>query len=495
MKKLFLTPVLLCSVLFAAFSQPKAAPNPDFDPNFSAVMPVIKITSETGKNDFVTKPVAKHVTEQRKTWGDIRNDPAPYYEKCKVTVINGNTETELSDVEAKVKVRGNWTTDYPKKSLRIRFSEKQPLLGMNGGQKNKDWVLLNTYKDWSFMRDSTGLYLGKMICPGYTSDFKLAEIYINEQYWGVYVVAELQEVCKDRVNITEPKKDYKGTDIGYFVEYDSYYLAEKNNFTFKSKGALKDIKGKSVNVPKDAGYAIKNEINSDEQKAFIANFVENVWKICYESVYKKNFLEFDSDYKSLVKSDASNVYDCVSKVIDIDSMVAAYILAELTCDPDLYYSSFYFTVDFGPEGDKKIYFEAPWDFDSTMGNKNFCADGKQLHAALKQWDVNHKTQDRCNPWMMVFVNEDWFQDAVKEKWHAIQADKPLEKLLANIDFATENYQQNFTADQKVWKNIGKNDTVGNELCKESANCKNQKQAAERLKKWLNARFAYLDSIW
>ena len=333
MKKLLLTSVLLCSVLFAVFSQVKAEPNPDFDPNFSAVMPVIKITSETGNNDFVTKPVAKHVTEQRKTWGDIRNDPAPYYENCKVTVINGDSQAELDAAEAKVKVRGNWTTDYPKKSLRIRFSEKQPLLGMNEGRKNKDWVLLNTYKDWSFMRDATGLYLGKMICPGYTSDFKLAEVYINGEYWGVYVVAELQEVCKDRVDITEPKKDYKGTDIGYFVEYDSYYFAEKNSFTFKSSGSLKDIKGKSVSVPPDAGYAIKNEINSEEQKAFIAKYVENVWKICYEAVYKKKFLEFDSDYKSLVKSDASNAYDCVSKVIDLDSMVAAYILAEVTCDP------------------------------------------------------------------------------------------------------------------------------------------------------------------
>ena len=153
------------------------------------------------------------------------------------------------------------------------------------------------------------------------------------------------------------------------------------------------------------------------------------------------------------------------------------------------------TADFGPKGDKKLHFEAPWDFDSTMGNKNFCADGNGLYAAVKQWDVNHQEQIYCNPWMMVFVNSDWFNKAVLDRWHAFQANKPLDKIIANIDFISTNYQANFAADQKVWKNIGKNALIGNELCKASAACKNQQKAAARLKAWLTARFAYLDKTW
>lgn len=469
------------------------------DINFEAPatksMAVIKITSKSGSTDFATKPVASLVTNARKTWGDIRNDPAPWYEDCTVTVIDGNKKETLTNAEAKVKVRGNWTTSYDKKPLRIRFADKQPMLGMNKGQKNKDWVLLNVYKDWSYCRDMTGLYLGNMIAPGYTSDFRIAEIYINDQFWGVYIVTELQEVCDDRVNITEPKKDYKGTDIGYFVEYDGYAYTEKNNFKIKYGGQLKDINKKTIKNLPDS-YTIKSSINDPAQTKFISDYMNNVWKICYDAAYKKKFQELDSDYKKLIKSDAANAYDCVSKVIDMDSMVAAYIISEITCDPDLYFSSFYMSADFGPDGDKKLRFEAPWDFDSTMGNKRHGADAQGLYAASSQWEVNYNEQGYANPWMMVFVNCDWFQKLVKEKWNTMQKDKVLSKLIANIDFVTQNYKANFDADQKRWEHIGgKNQEVANELCDESRACKTQAEAAERLKTWLTARFNFLDSVW
>lgn len=496
MKKFLLPLALLSFTSLVAFPQKKTAPDSNFKPGISANIPVIKISSKSGNNDFVAKPVASVVTEKRKTWGEIKDDPVPYYEECKVTIVDGNKATAIDNAEAKVKVRGNWTTSYDKKPLRIRFKEKQSVLGMNEGKKNRDWVLMASYKDWSFSRDATGLYLAHMITSGYKSDFRLAEVYVNNKFWGVYVLAELQEVGKERVNITEVKKGYKNTDIGYFLEFDGYSYAEKNKFDFKAVGNLKDINGDTVDISKlESGYTIKSNITNPSQVKFIDNYVNGVWQICYEAAYNKKYLEFDKDYKNLVKSKASNARECVSKVIDIDSMVEAYILSEIVCDPDLYYSSFYFTADFGPEGNKKIYFEAPWDFDSTMGNKNFCADGKGLHAAVKQWDVSHWEQKHCNPWMMVFVNEPWFQSAVKAKWKTIKAGKTVDKLLANIDFITKNYAKSFTEDQKVWANIGNNELVGNELDKESAKCKNQKKAADRLKKWLKARFAYLDSVW
>lgn len=494
MKKIITSFFLFCSVLLTSFAQTKKA-DPNFKPALSSPIPVIKITSKSGSIDFVTKPVAKLVTDARATWGDERSDPAPFYEECSVTVIDSEKNEAISNADAKVKVRGNWTTTYDKKPLRIRFNEEQSLLGMNSNAKNRDWVLLTSYKDWSFSRDITGLYIAKMLCPGYVSDFNLAEVYINDKYFGVYVVAELQEVAKNRINITQPAKGYKGTDIGYLIEYDYYHYAEKNNFTIKYENPVTDINGESINPPEKVGYTIKSKITNDAQKTFVSNYLSNVWKICYEVAYNNNLLEFDSTYTKLIKSKAPNAYVCISKVIDINSLITAYILSELVCDPDLYYSSFYMTADFGPKGDKKLHFEAPWDFDSTMGNKNFCADGNGLYAAVKQWDVNHQEQIYCNPWMMVFVNSDWFNKAVLDRWHAFQANKPLDKIIANIDSISTNYQANFAADQKVWKNIGKNALIGNELCKASAACKNQQKAAARLKAWLTARFAYLDKTW
>lgn len=484
-------------MLLAAFSEARTVrqPDPDFSPNFQAKIPVIKITSESGNNDFIAKPVASHVTESRKSWGDVRDDPAPKNEQCKITVSDGIKTHALTNVEAKVKVRGNWTTSYDKKSLRIRFSEKQSMLGMNNDTQNRDWVLLAVYKDWSFMRDASALYLAHMIAPGYASDFRLVEVHVNKKFWGVYLLTELQETGKDKVNIPEPKKDYEGTDIGYLVEYDSYaYTDEETAIYVKHDSVLKDINGDHIDVS-TLPYTIKSKVTNDSQKSKINDYLNKAWKICYEAVVNNNYLEFDPKCENLVKSSATNAYDCVSKVIDMESLVATYILSEAVVDPDLYLTSFYLSVDLSPDGDKKIRFEAPWDFDSSMGNKRFNEDGKGLFAAVKEWDVNKYEQKFCNPWMMLFVNSDWFQKEVRSKWNDIEETQPLNKLLSLIDFATTKYEKSFKSDTKLWNNIGNNELVGNELCDEAAACKSQQDAAKYLKKWLTARFAYLDSIW
>ena len=65
----------------------------------------------------------------------------------------------------KVKVRGNWTTNYPKKSLRIKFDKKQKMFGLNSDGEFKNWVLLAAWKDSSFLRDAVGLKLYHKLFP------------------------------------------------------------------------------------------------------------------------------------------------------------------------------------------------------------------------------------------------------------------------------------------------------------------------------------------
>ncbi|MBQ2354715.1 MAG: hypothetical protein II397_02720, partial [Treponema sp.] len=78
-------------------------PNINFEASTTKKMAVIKINTKTGSNDFATKPVASVVTEARKTWGDVRDDPAPWYEDCTVTVTDGNKKEVLTKTAAKVK--------------------------------------------------------------------------------------------------------------------------------------------------------------------------------------------------------------------------------------------------------------------------------------------------------------------------------------------------------------------------------------------------------
>lgn len=484
----------------------------NYTPHHSEKMPVIKITSESGNTDFATKPKSQVVIDNGLMWGWIKQEEldngiitTPEYEQCKITVEDENGQIELENIEAKIKVRGNWTTSYDKKPFRIKFSEKQSMLGLNDGKQFKNWTLAASYKDWSFMRDYSALYFSKLISKNYASDIRLVEVQINGQYWGVYLLSEQQEIKEGRINLTENKKNYSGNDIGYLLEYDGYAVneEEKNRlfidytYGYFNKFYLKDINNKFITEFKN-DYTIKSDINDISQKQFIEKYMNNLWKLCYEAAYKNNFYKFNENYELVEYDDPEiTVEKCISEVIDIPSLVDSYIISEVACDPDLYWSSFYMDIDFGENGDKKLRFEAPWDFDSAFGNKRHCANGVGVWAGASQMDVDFNFNGCGNPWLIVFINCDWFQDLITKKWHSIKKQNILKKLTDNIDFVIESkeYQNAFFRNQRRWNNVGMPYIFGEELNSVSGNCKSQKQAAEYLKDWLERRFKSLNEIW
>ena len=456
-----------------------------------------KLSTENKNNDFITEPVSDSVKQSSFGYWD---KPSPYYKDCTITVYDKNGVKTISEANAEVKVRGNWTTSYAKKGLRIKFAkkEKQNLLGLNDGNEFRNWVLLASYKDWAFSRDLTGHYLGRLISPDYyATDSTLVEVYANGEYFGVYVLAEQQEINENRVDITEAE-DNTSVNVGYLIEYDTYYKSEDEACIFEidcgKYGQILDKNGKRLSTY-NKGYTIKNDLNNTDQRDFIESYMNNLWKLCYEAVYNNVFYKFDDDYNLVLDTDVKTAKECVSKYVDLQSLVETYILHEIVCDPDLYLTSFYMDIDLSKDNPKKLTFEAPWDFDSTMGNKNHCANAEGLFAAVVGKDVNYSWDSGSgNPWMMLFVRSTWFDQMVSEKWKKIKNQNILGQVISRIDYFTSNCEENFKNNYKKWDNIGHNDWVGDELCEESAACKTQKESAEYLKKWLTKRFDNLDKL-
>lgn len=456
-----------------------------------------KLSTENKNNDFITEPVSDSVKESS-PW--YNNKPSPYYKDCTITVYDKNGVKTISEANAEVKVRGNWTTSYAKKGLRIKFAkkEKQNLLGLNDGNEFRNWVLLASYKDWSFLRDMTGHTLGRLISPDYYStDSTLVELYANKEYLGVYVLAEQQEINENRVDITDAE-DESSVNVGYLIEYDKYYVSEDKECVFTIKHGEYDIYDRNNNKLRDynIGYTIKNDLNNIKQRDFIESYMNNLWKLCYEAVYNNVFYKFDDDYNLVLDTDVKNAKECVSKYVDLQSLVETYILHEIVCDPDLYLTSFYMDIDLSKDNPKKLTFEAPWDFDSTMGNKRHCSDAEGFFVATVGKDVNYSWDSGSgNPWLMMFVRSDWFNQMVSQKWSQVKNQGVLDKITEQIDFFTTNYASAFRDNYEKWDNIGHNDWVGNELCEESAACKTQKESANRLKSWIIKRFNNLDELF
>ena len=487
-------------------------------------LPVLSIETvrrDADALDFVTEPVASLVSESIASYTpDYTAPPAPYYEECTVTLQSGEGKQLLKPCSAQVKVRGNWTTNYPKKSLRIKFDKKQNLLGLNDGAKQKNWVLLAEYKDISMLRDKTALALSREILGAdglYAADADFVRVEINGEYWGVYLLADMQQVSSERVQITEPEKSYTGTDIGYFLEYDAYFVYEDEleSFSpdFAGNAPLRVYDGnpdtrttvtplpESEDDPKRlVGITIKSDIVSLEQHDFIENFVNQVYRILYEAAYRQKAFIFDDAYREISETEALTPRQAVERVVDIQSLVDMYIISELTCDADLCFSSFYMDVDFGPEGDRKLRFEAPWDFDSAMGNKDRCVDGTGFYACNRIPDMNASpvrevSYYMVNPWLTVLAYEDWYQELIRETWSRISDSGALERACVMIADDSARLQREFKRNYRKWDNIRWNHLFVKELSEPAKNCRNEAEAAAFLQQWLTSRIEFLNSQW
>ena len=232
-----------------------------------------------------------------------------------------------------------------------------------------------------------------------------------------------------------------------------------------------------------------------EQHDFIENFVNNVYTIMYEAAYNDKAYSFDADYKKISENKNITPQQAVEDVVNVQSLADMYIISELTCDADIYWSSFYMDADFGPDGDKKLTFEAPWDFDSSMGNKDRCLNGKGFYASNIIPDVDGWEYNKANPWLMVLAYEDWYQDIIKEKWTKAFDNGVFTKTIKMIQDDASQFQDEFKKNYKKWNNIINNEEFANELSKPASKCKNQLEAADFLAEWLTNRVDFLNSQW
>ena len=383
------------------------------------------------------------------------------------------------------------------------------MLGLNNNEKFKNWVLLAGFKDASLLRDAAAFKMYETMFPDYyVSDSKLVEVFVNDVYWGVYLLAEQQETKSERININEAEKNYEGTDIGYLIEFDSYYQTEAKNeqFEIDYKVPIKDYNGKTMQDPQK-GYTIKSDVYSADQKEFIQDYMNKLWKICYGASYNKEYFRFKDDYTlepytPAGANDDEKCKNCISQIIDIKSLADMYIFNELICDPDLYLTSFFMDIDFSEDGDKKLRFEAPWDFDSTMGNKNFCSDTtsngnitgiSDMFAGALQTDVNcFDDKIHGNPWMLVFIKCGWFQNLVKSEWTTAKTKNALQAANTLIS-SYEPYEDRLEFSRTRWQNPA---DVIDEIYGPARDAAYESHAASvtYLKNWLAKRYSAVDTI-
>ncbi len=456
--------------------------NPDADYSFEPQTPdalaTINIVSDAGNNDFVTTPNRLN---------------KPDYTSCRISVSSSEAEYSLNEVSGGVKVRGNYTANYDKKPLRIKFDKKQNLLGLNNGLKAKSWVLLADVKDSSFLRNASAFYLGHKILGSdgyYTTDFMPVKVNINGSFWGTYLLVEQQQVGNGRIDISEAEESWTTSDFGYFVEYDGYYTEEGANgdptFTlnYANNSPLNGPNGNNVYAG-NKGYTLKSDIYLDSQRVFASTYLENLYRLSYYAT-KGTYYDLSQDGLSLVRTSASTASKHINRYIDLQSLVDTYILNEIACDPDIGWSSFYLDFDMGEGKDHRLRFEAPWDWDSAFGNRSgFCDNARGYYA-----------YGSGNPWLNLLTGQSFFQDMIRAKWAQLIENNVFQSLFDTMHLYSSLYQDDYEANFARWNHLGGNyDLTSGELRDEAKSVYSEDDARRYLEDWLGDRLTYLSSVY
>lgn len=437
------------------------------------------------------------------------HDDVPEYDYAKANISVSNCEGyNIDAVSGKVKVRGNYSSMYPKKPLRIKFDKKQAMCGLNGGQKFKNWVLLNDYKDSSMLRNSVALYLGNSILESdgyYASDFRYVEVYLNGAYNGLYLLCEQQEVKEGRIDLpeaTEPVAndpetvDAGGVNIGYLLEYDGYYFNEDPLECFTIDYDRLQYENGAYFTPTQKGFTIKSDVYTEAQRDFAKKCLQNIWEIVYDATYhshsdlsKNPYYTLNSNGDMVVDTTIKTPREAVEKVIDVNSLVGVYILNEICEDNDISWSSFYMTLDMSDSGNKKLTFTAPWDFDSALGN--LIGKNDTLFAINSTRDNGNSASG--NPWLAVLANEGWFWTHVQAKWRALRLAGTFDGVISMIDYCSATYVTYYAKNFEKWSWCMGNKIEGGQQ-DIITTFTTQKDAAAYLKNWLSVRITNLDKL-
>lgn len=360
-----------------------------------------------------------------------------------LSIFNSDSEHFIESMDMQIRGRGNYTwNDLEKKSYKMKLSEKQSLLGLGEG-KAKKWVLLANMCDQSMLRNYLSLNLaGSMPHIAWSPDSTSVEVYLNGEYRGVYLLCEEIDANANKVNVQEDLTG-AGTDVDFLIELS---------------GSAKDPSFHAA----ERTYQIHNDLSANEQeakqqKSFITSYVISAWEA--------------------VKSGDETA---VAEYIDIDSMVDAYLVEEITKNLDCGYDSFYLYRNVGG----KLTFGPVWDFDNSLGNANEGTERYQyLYAAY-----NERFQN--NPWFYTIMEQQWFRQRVLQRWDEI-ADLRSELSSIVLEAGKAEYKS-YCRNFERWDLFGRS---WNRETEQITSLMSYKEHYEFLAKWVDQRLDWLDEFY
>lgn len=346
-----------------------------------------------------------HAQWQRKT-----NLPAVYINTEKnapVTSKENYIYSTLRYVSEKDKVttydstqirgRGNSTWNLSKKPYRIKFHEKEKLLGKERANA-KSWTLIANAADKTMMRNAVTSSMGEFTSLPFNPAYKFVDLILNNNYYGTYQISDQVEVRKKRVNVTEqdyPLGDNADITGGYLLEVDGW--ADGNYFTTKQQ-----------QVPIRIHYPDEDEI-APSQNQYISDYVGKF----EQALFSNDFTDPEKGYRPYV-----------------DSLTLAdwYICTEVSANIDGFYSIYFYKE----QQDPHLYWGPLWDYDIAYSN-DYRVQNEQHLSSTQNTLMTDIGYGKARQWFCRMWEDPWFYNLINRRYNELLDAGLVDHMNATID--------------------------------------------------------------
>lgn len=359
-----------------------------------------------------------------------------------------------------IEIRGSSSQDFPKKSYGFETCNEYgedidfPLLGL---PPEEDWIFYGPYSDKSLIRNALTFTLAKSLY-GYSSRVRFVELFLNNDYQGIYVLMEKIKREDIRVDIQklEPNEN-SGEELtgGYIIKIDKTTGSGGDGWysTYTKPGCPNTFY--QYEVP---AY---DEITS-QQKDYIREYLNRFEKAVLDHQFRG-----EGNYR---------------EYIDIYSFIDFTLINELTKNIDGYRLSTFLHKD----RNGKLKAGPIWDFNLAIGNANYY-DG--WHTSGFQVEYKISGDEWVNPfWWKEMWADTAYVNAMKCRWMSLReeawSDERVMQLTDSLVAAMGNaVQRNFHR----WPILGRyewpNYFVG----------ASHSEEINWMKSWLHNRLAWIDN--
>lgn len=294
----------------------------------SLLLPIILLAFFSCSKDEITIEIKEVVLPELPIISINTENLSPIVSK--ENYVNGTLEISVENenynlmTNLRIRGRGNSTWHFPKKPYQIEFDTKENILEM---PKDKEWILLANYSDKTMLRNELAFDLSRFSNLNWTPESRFVELFLNNEYLGVYQVVQKIEESSNRVNVG---------DKGYLLEVDQLSRLNPDDVFFETNNYLFNIREPNLDFEDDKYNIIKNYIELTENVLLGSNFTDPL----------EGYLKY----------------------IDVDSFIDWYLINEITKNNDAkFFSSVY--MNFIPGG--KLKMGPVWDYDISLGNVNY----------------------------------------------------------------------------------------------------------------------------